>query len=345
MLSTSSSVRYLSEPLSSATSASDVGGVYCVPNEVTKKLASHVLSREHRTQRDALQEWSFLVRPATQSVLGALASGADKGTHILVDGPAGAGKSTIVSQALVAAREAGWTLLHVPDARSLPHHRDLDPCLSGGDALDQNEAAMGLLRHFATLNGATSFEAPVRGSYTWGPQKMELPEGATYQQLFQLAEREERFATDVLCVLLQELCAPEAANPVLVTVDDANGLFVPPRLLDFELEPVERRRLKLVSAVEDLIVGALRPARGTVVAATTGHSDCPPVPELREAVSDVTAEVAEVGAFTTEETAVFCNYLRQSGWLSTRYADFDPELLRLTTGLNPRALFNELRAL
>jgi len=193
--------------------------------------------------------------------------------------------------------------------------------------------------------------------YEWGPQKMQLPAQATYQQLFQLAEREDRFATDVVRVLLKEVCANAERRPVLVAIDDINGLFQESSLFDFQLQPIARSQLKLVTTFERFVIGESAPVSGVVMAATTCHSSCPPAPEIDALICSALpvpeAAGQEVGplsatsvdAYSAVEAINLCAYFQAIGWLSTRNAEQNLHHLRLMTGLNPRRLYQEFRAL
>lgn len=92
----------------------DVKAVYC-------DHGLSVVSPFNLAQLSKMQEWSFLVRPASVDALKVL-SIADAGDvpskRLIVHGASGCGKSTVLTQALLAGKDAGWTLVHLPNGET-----------------------------------------------------------------------------------------------------------------------------------------------------------------------------------------------------------------------------------
>jgi len=137
----------------------DIGTIFKVDPQTTKSLAPLILPEEHKkqvcmgtptdsrrlklygryaycdhglsvvfaaspfnlAQLSKMQEWSFLVRPASVDALKVL-SIADAGDvpskRLIVHGASGCGKSTVLTQALLAGKDAGWTLVHLPNGET-----------------------------------------------------------------------------------------------------------------------------------------------------------------------------------------------------------------------------------
>ena len=65
---------------------------------------------------------------------------------------------------------------------------------------------------------AHAAQALLKGRYTWGQRKIEMPEKSSLLQLCNLGIREQRFASDVVGVLLRELRQNAAFDSLTFTL-------------------------------------------------------------------------------------------------------------------------------
>lgn len=236
----------------------------------------------------------ILLRDATLEVLEVMQGLADKQAGkaqgdkespgaFLLDGERGAGKSFALHQIVQFARESGWLVLFVPNARAwcveAPYVMR-SPYVA--DKFDIDVYGVELLQQFLRGHGEQLAQVPLRGDYgdRYYPAKLGAKPktdgtfdkaSLTLRDLVENGIQDEELACTAVVDLREEL-AHVTEFPVLIAIDEYN-LWFQKTVFGFEGQEVLPSDISVIDALKDVDAQGLKPNRalknGLIVAAVT----------------------------------------------------------------------------
>ncbi|TFK51912.1 hypothetical protein OE88DRAFT_1658612 [Heliocybe sulcata] len=258
------------------------------------------------------------VTVATIDTLQAAAETPSSQTRLVMTGPTGCGKSTVLLQAVEYAAKTGWLVFYIPRAiklvdSSTTHIYDLRT-----QTFIQPKAAYQLLIRFLTVNRdrlqnlKTTVETPL-------DRRSTVPAGQGLVDLIEMGLKDPFLATTVLATLLDEL-RKQTRYPVLLAVDDIQALYCKTAYRDQHFASIKPWHLSMPRLLLELASGKKSFARGAILGALSDTVTQYKTPlELRRALG--LPDVAPVGPFvktnkTVEEYAAGLKALPVPGKLS-----------------------------
>ncbi|KAK4053389.1 hypothetical protein OIV83_001553 [Microbotryomycetes sp. JL201] len=225
-----------------------------------------------------------VVRQATidiQTVLDSGKAGSSQEQRLFLTGAAGSGKSVVLLQAVAYAQASDWIVLYLPSATPYVNSSTAHVYSSSLALFEQPAAAVQLVSRIANVNKAAFKKLKASKTHSFGDST--LKEGTTLDVL--CSKVSDKTSTAVLTALLNELAAQNTI-PVLLAVDDAQGLFATSKYVDPSYQPVEayqlaipRLLLEFASGTQNFNTGAvvfadsvLSPTKSTAVRRFLGDS-------------------------------------------------------------------------
>jgi len=286
---------------------------------------------------------ALLVRKPTMKAINLLKASegnADAATQrIVMTGSPGTGKSFGLLHCMDYARKAGWAVAYVPQA-SLWSKRaqNLEHSTWKTGRVDQHTAAGKWLEGFRQWNEHILSEHTVQHPYTFGGNKEETSMDTTLLKLVDRGIDDDRFASDIVGIVLKELTSLSGTIPMLVAVDEYNawskGEF--PQFKDFDGVAVTTERASLVRHFSKFVSGTSTMERGAVVLAEDPFW----VDGDRLEQDPLLKDSARVRYpdFDKAEMASFVKHHRSVGWMAAEASAQTLETLTFLSKRNPRVL-------
>ncbi|CAJ2640418.1 28S ribosomal protein S29, mitochondrial [Trifolium pratense] len=238
--------------------------------------------------------------------------------QVILDGPVSCGKSIALAMLVQWAREEGWLVFYVPQAKEWTH---------GGffykhpqtDLWDTPVQAENVLKDFLKYNESYLKELPCQifdpiplgegAGVGWlkDVDSMAIPEGTMLYELVKTGIEQTHAAVGVVVRLRKELSLVKDM-PVLIAIDQYNSWFT---FSEYE-EPVTIRSCRSIHAKEITMVNAFRSMKhDDMMVGAFSHSTA--VGKLRQYLPDVPVDArAMFPRYSLEEAETVCHYyLRQ----------------------------------
>ena len=204
--------------------------------------------------------------------------------------------------------------------------------------VDQHTAAGSWLKGFRQWNAHILSEHTVQHPYTFGGNKEETSMDTTLLKLVDRGIDDDRFASDIIGVVLKELTSLSGTIPMLVAVDEYNawskGEF--PQFKDFDGAVVTTERASLLRHFHKFVSGASIMERGAVVLAEDPFWVDGDRLE-QDPLLGVSARV-RYPDFDKAEMASFVKHHRSVGWMAAEASTQTLETLTFLSNRNPRVL-------
>ncbi|KAM0787467.1 hypothetical protein ACM66B_003544 [Microbotryomycetes sp. NB124-2] len=215
------------------------------------------------------EEFKYSKRPATvirqatidlQTALDSGKTGSSKDHRLFLSGPAGCGKSVTLLQAVSYAQGSEWIVLYIPSATPYVNSSTAHAYSAPLALYEQPAAAAQLVSKILNVNKSLLKKLKTRKAHAFGDAN--VAEGTSLDVL--CSKVSEKTSTAVLTALLEELSA-QNTTPVLLAVDDAQGLFATSQYVDPSYQAVETFQLAVPRLLLEFASGSQSFNAGAVV--------------------------------------------------------------------------------
>ncbi|GAM89265.1 hypothetical protein ANO11243_073020 [Dothideomycetidae sp. 11243] len=260
--------------------SSEEGTILTLSNESIDALRSAEAFKHN-------QGWNLFRQPSTLVTnqareVAALIEGInqDRNTHKeVVVGDKGAGKSVLALQAMAFALQAGWVVIHIPEAQELAlAHTSYAPMrTSQGETLyTQPDYTAALLSRISKSNSAVLSKLSLSKSHAF---PIPVANNISLARLADLGASDATIAPAIFAALMTELLLPSSAAhprpPLLFSLDGLPHICRPSKYLDREAQPIHGFDLSLVNTFTSLLSGATPLPNGGLVQGIDTNSNRP----------------------------------------------------------------------
>jgi hypothetical protein len=326
----------------------DQARIYFPNSQFTSILRKHALPRQLEKEVDSFGKLGLILREPAANVIGVLKNAGQNESRLVLHGRPGSGKSASLLNIIHFCAASGWIVAHVPFGLNWTHRSgDLDRSLFASGQVDQSGDAAAWLQYFMASNHTMLTSTVMEGKYTWGSRKIVMPEKSSLLQLCNLGIREQRFASDVVGVLLKELRQHSNA-PILIAIDEASAFLEETTgTFGFDRRLLKPQQLSLVDHFLGFIDGRKHLKSGAVVLATSSGQGILPTKATTPGTANFLSNApvfpatskksfvqVQVPPFTDAEVATQLEYYQTQGWVRKQVdAKFQQGLKHLTDNL------------
>merc|ERR1712086_393245 len=216
------------------------------------------------------------------------------------------------------------------------------------ERMDQNVVSAEWLSVFLKWNKELLANTMVSDGYDWDANaKGFTTDGMTLQGMVEVGIEDNRFACDMVGILLKQLVAISAETPMLLAMDGYNSWLKPQydNFQDMTLKPLDIGRASLVRHFAKLMhtadKGGLQRG-GIVLVESLNHVEENKV--LQDKLLESSVRV-QYGDFTAKEFRSYLDYHEATGWIHRGINNTNAEILAQMTKRNPKKLDDMLKTL
>lgn len=311
-----------------ACTAEQVGTMFETPSSVVTQLQSlDVLQRQGGYQYFS-QLASVLRGPSVELANIMAQDGSSKDRRILLDGPAGSGKTIATTQAITLALQQKWIVITIPHAESLvdstyPYAKD-----ETRQSWRQDVYMSELLHRVAEANKAVLQLQNTSKSFNF--DRHQVPQKSTLHKLLEIGAQDPVIAHDVFDAFMAEVNM-DGRPKVLLTLDNFSIATMPTRYRDPSYEVVHPFDLEIIKNFVAYLNGTKVLTNGVVLTNTSslpkcvpralqlalGHSKQSPFESIDERIADSIAgvQVFKIGEYSPAEAKSVVQHYASAGLL------------------------------
>ena len=273
--------------------------------------------------RNGIHELALMIRRPSVDIVNVLkAADADASQpppRIVISGPSGTGKSLGLLHIADFCRAQGWAVAFIPDAPAwVDTEQTIMESVRDKERMDQNVLSAEWLSVFLKWNKELLANTMVNDGYNWDANaKGFTTDGMTLEGMAEVGIEDNRFACDMVGILLKQLVAISAETPMLLAMDGYNSWLKPQydNFQDITLKPLDIDRASLVRHFAKLMLTANKGGLqrgGIVLVESLNHV------EQNKVVQDKLLESSmrvQYGDFTSKEFRSYLDYHEATGWI------------------------------
>lgn len=306
-----------------------------------------------RIDRNGIHELALMIRRPSVDIVNVLkaadADGSQPPPRIVISGPSGTGKSLGLLHIADFCRAQGWAVAFIPDAPAwVDTEQTIMESVRDKERMDQNVLSAEWLSVFLKWNKELLANTMVNDGYNWDANaKGFTTDGMTLEGMAEVGIEDNRFACDMVGILLKQLVAISAETPMLLAMDGYNSWLKPQydNFQDITLKPLDIDRASLVRHFAKLMLTANKGGLqrgGIVLVESLNHVEQNKVEQDKLLESSMRVQY---GDFTSKEFRSYLDYHEATGWIHRGINNTNAEILAQMTKRNPKKLDDMLKTL
>lgn len=262
----------LRQSSSAAYTQENIGTVFETPSNVTSQLyALDVLQSQGGYQY--FSQLATVIREPSVDLSKVLVEtpGPSDNRRIILDGPAGSGKSIVMLQAIALALQLKWVVVSIPRAELLIDSSQAYAWDEKRGTWRQDVYMSELLGRIAEAN--KDVLQLQNTSKTFSFDRHTIPEKATLHKLVEIGSKDPTVAHAIYDAFIVEMNL-EGRPELLLTMDNLSITTVPSKYRDQEFRSIHPFDLEVVGRFVDYLNGNKRLTNGVVVTNTSSRPAC-----------------------------------------------------------------------